>query len=367
MIKMDKTLRIQMEQQFNQKNFRNASQTMVAASLPLFLAALFIEKIEISSITYAICVIGSIISEVFYKKITHHKALLYIGSTIYFMAAIISGVIYRYSNVSLQFVITLVLFSFWITDNPKIVISYLTTVFAFFVGITFTNGSGNMQGIDILGALCGLICSSVLSSVTYKSRMELFNEQSELSKKNAELKAQSDLFAKKMEEFKCLASKNYELAHYDPLTGLSNYRKMLSTVEGMFGVEVTLGTCDIDWFKDVNDTYGHPEGDRVLISLANAFNTLGILGINAFRVGGEEFYFISDDILPREMSSIIHRTVRKRNIAHPTSKYGKLTVSMGIIRGVISNVEDFYEMMKEVDRLMYQAKKEGRNCTSFSE
>ncbi|MEM9877681.1 MAG: GGDEF domain-containing protein [Pseudomonadota bacterium] len=93
-----------------------------------------------------------------------------------------------------------------------------------------------------------------------------------------------------------LALKNYALAHRDELTGLSNRRHFMAAVDrlidGRLPHGLTLGLLDLDDFKLVNDTYGHPVGDALLISLASRLRQHLDPTAQIARLGGDEFAFV---------------------------------------------------------------------------
>ncbi|WP_372742748.1 GGDEF domain-containing protein, partial [Neptunomonas sp.] len=126
-----------------------------------------------------------------------------------------------------------------------------------------------------------------LKGISYWSLYECANRDklhSELLKANEKLEQQSqELFS---------------LATTDPLTGLINRRELQAQVEKViYQVSRNLSTfallsIDVDFFKRVNDTYGHQAGDRVLINLANIFTTSLRAHDLIARVGGEEFVLL---------------------------------------------------------------------------
>lgn len=155
-------------------------------------------------------------------------------------------------------------------------------------------------------------------------------------------------------------------ALYDVLTELPNRRKLLSDYEDLCEQRqfqtLTLAMVDIDLFKNVNDTYGHDIGDKVLRILGQTFDNRLRLGDTAYRYGGEEFVIILKDIdnknafiLLTEMNQTFTENVKSALNIH-------VTFSAGIS---VSNNQDslksLTDSIKEADDLMYTAKKTGRN------
>ncbi len=119
---------------------------------------------------------------------------------------------------------------------------------------------------------------------------------------------------------------------------------------------------DIDYFKHVNDTYGHAVGDDVLIQLANSLK--GSIRADDFvcRFGGEEFLVLLPDTdiqAGYQVAEKIRKTIEA--LVHPNA--GKMTVSVGLAMADAQD-SDEYAAVNKADDALYQAKKSGRNQTS---
>ena len=108
---------------------------------------------------------------------------------------------------------------------------------------------------------------------------------------------------------------------HDALTGLSNRRKLLIDLERALGGatradELVLALFDLDGFKQVNDTFGHPAGDALLARLGHRLDD-ALLGVGeAYRMGGDEFCLLArcpapgpDDIVDRACAALSERGV----------------------------------------------------------
>jgi diguanylate cyclase (GGDEF)-like protein len=129
---------------------------------------------------------------------------------------------------------------------------------------------------------------------------------------------------------------------------------------------LSIGLCDIDRFKQVNDTYGHQAGDDVLCHLVKTIqNTLRPYDLVG-RYGGEEFLLVMFDSagLPEEG---FYERVRKK-IAHNkmVTRSGEIgiTVSIGITNATGDETVD--EIIAKADVALYKAKEKGRNQLAFS-
>ncbi|POT57403.1 diguanylate cyclase [Citrobacter amalonaticus] len=135
---------------------------------------------------------------------------------------------------------------------------------------------------------------------------------------------------------------------------------------------VTVMLLDIDYFKSINDNYGHECGDRVLSVFAQHVQEIvGDKGLVA-RMGGEEFVVVVPSNNPDEgmqLAEKIRKTVEQRPF-NWRQKNIYLTVSIGLGNGVLASLtltELFNRLMIEADECLYRSKKEGRNRTSASE
>jgi diguanylate cyclase (GGDEF)-like protein len=123
---------------------------------------------------------------------------------------------------------------------------------------------------------------------------------------------------------------------------------------------------DIDHFKQYNDTYGHQEGDEVLIQVASAiYNSLNRASDMCFRLGGEEFGVIFESLDPQEaylFANNIRQNIENLQIEHSgNSASAYVTVSMGLIAKKTLEELDQDQLYKETDDLLYKAKESGRN------
>jgi two-component system cell cycle response regulator len=159
-------------------------------------------------------------------------------------------------------------------------------------------------------------------------------------------------------------------ALHDALTGLFNRRAILERLREEIsrarrdGTVLTVGMCDLDQFKAVNDTYGHQTGDDVLRGFAaiaqsqlREYDAIG-------RYGGEEFLVITPGGTGRPEASLYQRLcARVSGTALPTrTRPVAVTVSIGVAVATSASTVD--TLLAAADQALYRAKAEGRNRVS---
>lgn len=165
-----------------------------------------------------------------------------------------------------------------------------------------------------------------------------------------------------------LGELEYYAAH-DPLTGLYNRRQFQAMLEYEIGRserhqhEFAVLLLDLDDFKDVNDSYGHPAGDGVLCGVAETVREAIRMGDLATRIGGDEFALLLTET-GREgamrVADKLGRALRERTFVEPGGKSFHVTVSIGVVvyPGDASTIAD---LMAGVDIAMYRAKEMGKD------
>jgi len=153
----------------------------------------------------------------------------------------------------------------------------------------------------------------------------------------------------------------------DELTGLPNRREFLEVAENVLRTDDPMSICllDIDYFKKVNDTYGHDAGDEVLRVLAKV-GTAASRNMDVFaRWGGEEFVVAmpGTDLEPaRARAEMLRATIEKQEFSHNwrTGDGIPFTVSIGVATRTPGE-HDLDAILKRADKALYKAKEEGRN------
>lgn len=161
-----------------------------------------------------------------------------------------------------------------------------------------------------------------------------------------------------------------EMAITDGLTGLHNRRYMESHLgtlveqASMRGKPLSVLILDIDYFKAVNDTWGHDAGDEVLREFAQRLRK-SVRGIDlACRLGGEEFVVVMPDT-DAGVASIVAERIRSRVAGEPFAIHKgaraiDVTVSIGMAQRQAGDAEAG-ALIKRADQALYRAKRDGRN------
>jgi diguanylate cyclase (GGDEF)-like protein len=178
------------------------------------------------------------------------------------------------------------------------------------------------------------------------------------------------------EEALATAARNLqELVGIDGLTRVPNRRSFDDTLErecstaSRVAQPLSLLMIDVDHFKLLNDTKGHPLGDAYLIQIAQALrSTLPRVSDFVARYGGEEFAVIlpvTNSLGAAEVARKLHRAIADLSLAHPASPAGIVTVSIGCSTFDGITQPSPSSLLLAADRALYQAKERGRNRTEY--
>lgn len=176
----------------------------------------------------------------------------------------------------------------------------------------------------------------------------------------------------------------FDMAYRDELTGLPG-RRAFNEVLQQLRRRYTIAMCDVDNFKQFNDTYGHDAGDQILKTVASTlFGVKG--GGRAFRYGGEEFALVfngrsAEDVQPflESMRDTIARmglqlngrehpveeTARRMEPSNPPTLVN-ITISIGVADNSRDNVRPEV-VLEAADAALYRAKEAGKNCVKLVE
>jgi diguanylate cyclase (GGDEF)-like protein len=157
--------------------------------------------------------------------------------------------------------------------------------------------------------------------------------------------------------------RKYYEGYKDPLTQIYHRKYLYDILIKKLGRDYQLFMIDIDFFKKVNDTYGHNVGDYILQEVSNRMQLLIRDEDSLIRYGGEEFLIYTTQLNPTQCLDFAQRI--RESIAKTPIKYKEIecqiTISIGV-NAKASSTEKFDDMLKKADDALYKAKLAGRNC-----
>jgi diguanylate cyclase (GGDEF)-like protein len=166
------------------------------------------------------------------------------------------------------------------------------------------------------------------------------------------------------------AKELHQLATTDPLTGLLNRRELQNFANRTIsqaardGSNFTMLSLDIDNFKQVNDTYGHPVGDKVIRRIAKLISEDRREHDLVARIGGEEFVILLPGINEESAFNVAEKLRKK--VESQVKDNLKVTVSVGIsMSGSISD-NHFEKLLALSDQALYESKNNGKNRTTVA-
>lgn len=206
---------------------------------------------------------------------------------------------------------------------------------------------------DLLNKIVGAVSTATTSTIDHGRQMAVT-----LDDKSAEL----ETVKSKLEEYK-------RLADTDPLTQIWNRRAFDKEIARIYNSNRgilfnALILADIDRFKDINDRFGHPVGDRIIQIVAGIFQSSIRADMFVARTGGEEFALIiegASEDTTFEIAERIRLLIEQTPFANTKTgaAYGKVTVSMGLC--MASEADSPEDLYTKADRALYRSKVSGRN------
>ncbi|WDY57816.1 GGDEF domain-containing protein [Pseudomonas sp. PSKL.D1] len=174
--------------------------------------------------------------------------------------------------------------------------------------------------------------------------------------------------AEDITEKKQLEGELQRLATTDVLTQSSNRRHFFECAQQAFsnareeGTPLAFLLLDIDDFKQINDRYGHQEGDQVLQRIADSGKAVLRRADLFGRIGGEEFAAVfpgCDALVAEQIAERLQREIQRLSFSHGGAAYG-VTVSQGLT-GLTDDDESLDSLFARADEAMYRAKRQGKN------
>ena len=234
------------------------------------------------------------------------------------------------------------IYSQWI-DNGRLWITYglLAFLFSLGVNILFLRAKQKQQVLSLSEQL--MVANKQLEARVAQRTVELAEKADALEEANDKLQI---------------------LANIDGLTGVLNRRAFVEQLEMLARVKpnVALLMIDIDFFKHVNDNYGHAVGDQVLKRLSSVLLDIKRENDRVGRFGGEEFMILLQDISPAGLDSYCRRLLKEiqdidfRDLADIDG----ITISLGTTMDTMTN-KNIDQLIQQADEAMYFVKNNGRN------
>ncbi|MFS0634695.1 diguanylate cyclase [Mesobacillus foraminis] len=158
------------------------------------------------------------------------------------------------------------------------------------------------------------------------------------------------------------------LALVDELTKVYNRRFLSNQLERSIQefrrtrLPFSIAILDIDWFKKINDTFGHPAGDRVLVDLAHFLKEQSRTSDVVFRYGGEEFVILFPKTTESEAVAVLSRLLQGFSslIFEEMDETFSATFSAGVI-AVTSASQESADLLRAADQALYEAKESGKS------
>ena len=168
-------------------------------------------------------------------------------------------------------------------------------------------------------------------------------------------------------ELKLYVEKAKKLSTRDSLTGLLNHGQFKQNLNAEIKrnarqkISLSLAIIDIDYFKEFNDSYGHPQGDKCLKQISKLIKqTFKRTGDSCYRIGGEEFAILmvnTDSDIQELKLRELQDEIFKAGLKHEKSKVSELlTISAGIYSSIPDENDVFEDFYSKADIALYQAK-----------
>lgn len=245
------------------------------------------------------------------------------------------------------------------------------------------------DGLDRAMALITLLYAAGLSAVGYQVHRSLRraaelhlqnailvrrldsarrNLEARVARRTLELQAANDALSTEVLERRRSEERARHLLAHDALTGLPNRLLLVDRLEQAlarsrrFGSRTAVLAFDLDHFKGINDSFGHPVGDRLLCELAERVRRMVRATDTAARIGGDEFALVAPDLAgPEQVALLAERLLDTCRAPFAVGGGLELTVSLSVGAAVFpEHGEDGDAVLRAADTALYSAKAEGR-------
>lgn len=237
---------------------------------------------------------------------------------------------------------------------PLVVLALAATIF----GTRGRNGPERWSSVSVLICLLDLV-------LTYSARSRW--SLGWYAGRSLTILAAGVVLVAMLASFRRLKAQAEHDAVFDALTGLLNRRGLYHELDqlvaraGRSGSPLGVVSFDLDFFKQVNDQFGHEAGDHVLAEIGRQMTLQSRRGDVIGRVGGEEFLALLPDTNLDETSVLAERIRERVALMAVPAGQRPMTVSLGATALEQGDV-DVAMLLRRADRALYEAKESGRNC-----
>lgn len=213
-------------------------------------------------------------------------------------------------------------------------------------------------------------CTWLISKIIYKNYCDGFKDKVSLTIELQRNKSLNANLIKMNAELK-------KLSLTDELTGIPNRRSLMNFLDSSYnGIikknsQLSIIMIDIDYFKQFNDSLGHNEANKILISVAQEINSTCRNHLDhAARYGGDEFVFVAlntDENSINEIAELIRAKVKNIRVSANADNIENISLSIGTSTIRMNKKHSFYDCLELADRALYTAKRKGRDCVVSSE
>lgn len=179
-----------------------------------------------------------------------------------------------------------------------------------------------------------------------------------------------------IQEFQNREQKVRYLSEHDELTGLLNRRAVQQKIRSLVAgsgmstrIQVSVLVLDLDFFKSINDRWGHLVGDEVLVACAHRLQQIVADQGWVSRYGGEEFLVLLLEQSPEQaevLATRICQGIGQLQVRCGSVESLHVTVSIGVATQAIDRIEAIFKLIHQADQALYQAKARGRNQVVMS-
>ena len=217
----------------------------------------------------------------------------------------------------------------------KLLFPYVASSAILFIGLPLFQQSKDVLIGHYINLTVFLVISFICSRILFHNYCHDFNNRTLIERMHLDMR---------------------QLSYLDELTNIPNRRSLNFFIESRYlsnskpGFTISVIMIDIDLFKQFNDRYGHVEGDRVLVEVAEQIS-LSAADTNDFaaRIGGEEFIYVAENqslFQTKKIAEEIRSRVIDLQVPHESSSHGILTISLGISRIALVSENDIFKCIE---------------------